>query len=69
MVGDRDSTTFKKVGDSEPYSHINIEKIDCINHYSKKFKILFDKLENVKIPKINYYDKIVTLKGKRRIKR
>lgn len=65
MVCDRDSSTFKEVLKSKPYGRLNceVEKLDCVNHYVKRFKYHYDKLKNVDIPKIDRSDKRVTLKG------
>src|SRR4051812_48549944 len=66
MVGDRDSSTHAKVVAEDPYGwmKIKIEKIDCCNHYVKRFKYHYDRLANVPIDKIDNGDPRVTLKGK-----
>lgn len=64
MVGDLDTSTYKNVVNSRPYESIEIEKINCVNHYTKRFIYKYNKLKNVKFAKIHKDDKVVSLKGK-----
>lgn len=65
FLGDRDSSTFKKVRESKQYGdRVIIKKFDCVNHYTKCFTTRYKKMDNVRISKIDPHDKQVTLKGK-----
>lgn len=64
LIGDKDTSTYKKVTESKPYGNLKITKINCVNHYCKRVVHLYNQLNNFEIPKLDPGDKKVTLKGK-----
>ena len=71
MVGDQDSAMHNRVQQRNPYGAlaIQVEKVDCTNHYVKRFRYLYDRLKNVPIDEIDRKDPKVTLKGKHGLSR